>query len=103
VRWAVEIYRVYPELEQLEQRRREARLLADLLPHRLPDLVERPALDRARVDEPRVSIFELAGLMGTSVKMIDKTYGHLAQDSEEAIQARLETRGGADAQRQRGQ
>jgi integrase len=50
-----------------------------------------------------VSIFELAGLMGTSVKMIDKTYGHLAQDSEEAIQARLETRGGADAQRQRGQ
>jgi hypothetical protein len=25
--------------------------------------------------------------MGTSVKMIDRTYGHLAQDSEEAIRA----------------
>jgi hypothetical protein len=38
--------------------------------------------------------------MGTSVKMIDKTYGHLARDSEEAIRARLEARGAADAQRQ---
>jgi integrase len=41
-----------------------------------------------------VSIFELARLMGTSVKMIDRTYGHLAEDSEDAIRARLETRGG---------
>jgi integrase len=49
-----------------------------------------------------VSIFELARLMGTSVKMIDKTYGHLARDSEEAIRARLEARGAADAQRQTG-
>jgi len=39
-----------------------------------------------------VSIFELARVMGTSVKMIDRTYGHLAQDSEEAILARLEAR-----------
>lgn len=39
-----------------------------------------------------VSIFELARLMGTSVKMIDRTYGHLAQDSEDAIRARLEAR-----------
>jgi integrase len=31
-----------------------------------------------------VSIFELARLMGTSVKMIDKTYGHLARDSEDS-------------------
>jgi hypothetical protein len=30
--------------------------------------------------------------MGTSVAMIDRTYGHLARDSEEAIRARLETR-----------
>jgi hypothetical protein len=30
--------------------------------------------------------------MGTSVKMIDRTYGHLAQDSEEAIRARLDAR-----------
>src|SRR5262249_49088562 len=50
-----------------------------------------------------VSIFELARLMGTSVKMIDKTYGHLARDSEDAIRARLEARGAADAQRQTGQ
>jgi integrase len=40
-----------------------------------------------------VSIFELARLMGTSVKVIDKTYGHLAHDSEAAIRARLNTRG----------
>jgi hypothetical protein len=39
-----------------------------------------------------VSIFELARLMGTSVKMIDRTYGHLAQDSEDAIRERLEAR-----------
>jgi integrase len=39
-----------------------------------------------------VSIFELARLMGTSVSMIDRTYGHLARDSEEAIRARLESR-----------
>ncbi len=39
-----------------------------------------------------VSIFELARLMGTSVAMIDRRYGHLAKDSEEAIRARLEAR-----------
>ena len=39
-----------------------------------------------------VSIFELARLMGTSVKMIDGTYGHLARDSEDAIRARLDGR-----------
>jgi integrase len=41
-----------------------------------------------------VSIFELARLMGTSVKMIDKTYGHLARDSEESIRNRLDARTG---------
>jgi hypothetical protein len=30
--------------------------------------------------------------MGTSVKMIDRTYGHLARDSEAAIRARLDAR-----------
>jgi len=30
--------------------------------------------------------------MGTSVAMIDRTYGHLARDSEETIRARLEAR-----------
>lgn len=41
-----------------------------------------------------VSIFELARLMGTSVKVIDRTYGHLATDSEDAIRARMNARGG---------
>jgi hypothetical protein len=30
--------------------------------------------------------------MGTSVKMIDRTYGHLAHDSEQAIRAQLDAR-----------
>ena len=41
-----------------------------------------------------ISIFELARVMGTSVAMIDRTYGHLARDSEEAIRARLDARAG---------
>jgi integrase len=41
-----------------------------------------------------ISIFELARVMGTSVKMIDRTYGHLARDSEQAIRARLDARAG---------
>ena len=39
-----------------------------------------------------LSIFELARVMGTGVKMIDRTYGHLARDSEQAIRARLDAR-----------
>ncbi len=39
-----------------------------------------------------ISIFELARLMGASVKTIDKHYGHLARDSEAAIRARLDAR-----------
>jgi integrase len=35
-----------------------------------------------------ISIFELARVMGASVKTIDRHYGHLAQDSEQAIRAR---------------
>jgi integrase len=34
-----------------------------------------------------ISIFELARVMGASVKTIDKHYGHLARDSEQAIRA----------------
>ncbi len=45
-----------------------------------------------------VTIFELARLMGTSVAMIDRTYGHLARDSEAAILARLEARGSVERQ-----
>lgn len=39
-----------------------------------------------------ISIFELSRVMGTSVTMIDRTYGHLAIDSEDAIRARLDAR-----------
>jgi len=39
-----------------------------------------------------ISTFELARLMGTSVAMIDRTYGHLARDSEDSIRARLDAR-----------
>jgi integrase len=39
-----------------------------------------------------VSIFELSRLMGASVAMIDKTYGHLARDSEASLRARLAAR-----------
>lgn len=42
-----------------------------------------------------ISIFELARVMGTSVKMIDRTYGHLARDSEQAIRNRLDARAAA--------
>src|SRR4029453_17801874 len=40
-----------------------------------------------------ISTWELARLMGTSVAMIDRTYGHLARDAEESIRARLDARG----------
>jgi integrase len=39
-----------------------------------------------------VSTLELARLMGTSVAMIDRTYGHLARDSKDSIRLRLEAR-----------
>jgi hypothetical protein len=39
-----------------------------------------------------ISIFELARVMGTSLEGIDRTYGHLARDSDEAIRARLNAR-----------
>jgi integrase len=41
-----------------------------------------------------ISIFELARVMGASVTTIDKHYGHLARDSEQAIRARLDARAG---------
>ena len=36
-----------------------------------------------------VSIFQLARLMGASVEMIDRTYGHLAPDSEDHLRGLL--------------
>ena len=40
-----------------------------------------------------MSIFQLARVMGASVKTIDKHYGHLAHDSEDEIRALLNARG----------
>jgi integrase len=37
-----------------------------------------------------VPIFELARFMGTSVRMIDRTYGHLVRGSEQAVRERLD-------------
>jgi hypothetical protein len=45
---------------------------------------------------PGISIFELARVMGTSVKVIDGTYGHLARDSEQAIRAPLDARSASE-------
>jgi integrase len=40
-----------------------------------------------------VSIFQLARLMGASMKTIDRHYGHLAHDGEDAIRVLLDARG----------
>ena len=37
-----------------------------------------------------LSVFELARYMGTSVEMIDATYGHLAAGTERAARERLD-------------
>lgn len=39
-----------------------------------------------------ISIFELARLMGTSVKVIDATYGHLVRDTFDRVRGALELR-----------
>ena len=44
-----------------------------------------------------VSIFELARLMGTSVKVIDSTYGHLVRDSFDRVRTALEQRARREA------
>ena len=41
-----------------------------------------------------VSIFQLSRLMGASVKTIDRTYGHLAHDSEDHLRDLLASRSG---------
>ena len=41
-----------------------------------------------------ISTFELSRVMGTSLEMLESTYGHLARDSEQQIRARLEARSG---------
>ena len=39
-----------------------------------------------------VSVFLLARLMGTSVALVSRTYGHLAHDSEQSIRDQLDAR-----------
>jgi integrase len=46
-----------------------------------------------------VSIFDLARLMGTSVKVIDETYGHLVRDSHDRVRRALENRARRDVPR----
>ena len=66
----------------------------------------KPALDAAGIPPRRIydmrhsfatwaldaglSIFDLGRYMGTSVEMIDRTYGHLAQGAEETARAKLD-------------
>jgi hypothetical protein len=40
---------------------------------------------------PGVSLFTLSRRMGTSVEMIDRTYGHLAPDAEDYERGLLDT------------
>ena len=44
-----------------------------------------------------VTIFELARLMGTSVKVIDDTYGHLVHGSLDRVRAALDQRARREA------
>jgi integrase len=71
-----------------------------------------PALDAAGLPRRRIydlrhsfatwalaaglSIFELARYMGTSVDMIDRTFGHLARGSEELARAKLDAHAATD-------
>ena len=66
----------------------------------------KPSLDAAGIQPRRIydmrhsfatwaldaglSIFDLSRYMGTSVEMIDRTYGHLAQGAEQSAQAMLD-------------
>jgi integrase len=66
----------------------------------------KPALDSAGIPHRRIydmrhsfatwaldagaSIFDLSRFMGTSVEMIDRTYGHLAQGAEQTFRERLD-------------
>jgi len=74
-----------------------------------------PALDAAGLPRRRIydlrhsfatwalaaglSIFELARYMGTSVDMIDRTYGHLARGSEDLARAKLDAHAATDVDR----
>jgi integrase len=49
-----------------------------------------------------VSIWQLARLMGASVKTIDDTYGHFAHDSEDHLRGLLDARGAGDGKEAEG-
>ena len=51
----------------------------------LPHTFATNALDKG------VTLFELSRIAGTSIKLIDKTYGHLAEGTETRVLALLET------------
>jgi integrase len=46
-----------------------------------------------------ISLFDLSRFMGTSIEMINRTYGHLAEGSEQAARAKLDAMGGLGVQR----
>jgi hypothetical protein len=43
-----------------------------------------------------VNLFYLSRVMGTSLTMIDKAYGHLVPDSDEYVRSLLDAYDGAD-------
>jgi hypothetical protein len=48
-----------------------------------------------------LSVFELSRVMGTSVQLLDSTYGHLVKGSDESIRERLDLYAAANAQEAR--
>jgi integrase len=77
--WRTRVW--YPALEAAGVRRRG--------PYALRDTFATEALAGG------MSIFHLSRVMSASVKPIDKHYGHLAHDGEDAIYALLEARSGS--------
>jgi len=67
-----------------------AGLDAELTPYAMRHTYASFALDAG------VTLFELARLMGTSIKVIDDTYGHLVRDSHDRVRAALEARARRD-------
>ena len=68
-----------------------AGLSSDLTPYAMRHTYASYALDAG------VTIFELARLIGTSVKVIDDTYGHLVRDTFDRVRRALEERARREA------